>query len=81
MDSGREWLFVGDTVWSDDHIARVTPPPRLVSWVGREDVDAQVGWLRTLVELRTDHPEIGILVAHDAATWKRVLDEGAFEPL
>lgn len=55
--------------------------PRLIGWVGGEDAEQQGRLLRTLLDLRENHPELSILVAHDAPTWEALLARGAFERL
>lgn len=78
---GQEWLFVGDTVWTAEAMEEVRAKPRLVTWLGEEDAGEQARLVRTLVDLGRDHPEVGILVAHDAPTWERLLAEGTFQTL
>lgn len=80
-EAGNEWLFVGDTLWTGEALALERAKPRLIGWVGGEDAEQQGRLLRTLLDLRENHPEVSILVAHDAPTWEALLVSGAFERL
>jgi len=78
---GAELLFVGDTVWKAEALERVAPKPRIIGWVGGEDAEAQAGLLRFLVDLRREHPEVEVVVAHDEHQWARLRTSGLLRPL
>ena len=80
-EAGREWLFVGDTVWTREALELGRPKPRMIAWVGGEDEVLQGRLLRTLLDLQETHPEVGVLVSHDAETWQSLLADGTFERL
>jgi glyoxylase-like metal-dependent hydrolase (beta-lactamase superfamily II) len=81
MDDGAEWLFTGDTLWTAEALTHAAPKPRLIGWVGGEDEARQGALLRTLLDLRAAHPEVRILLSHDAPTWERLLADGTFARL
>lgn len=80
MRDGREWLFVGDTLWTAEALRTARMKPRLMGWAD-EDEPTQAALLRTLLDLRAAYPALEILVAHDAPTWRRMLKSGAMQPL
>lgn len=80
-DVGQEWLFVGDTLWTAEALTEERTKPRVIGWVGGEDAALQGRLLRTLLDLRRDNPEVGILIAHDARQWESLIAAEVFEPL
>ena len=79
--SGAEWLFVGDTLWTEAALEHGVSKPYIISWVGGEDGAQQAEYVRFLMDLRRDHPEVRIMVAHDEPTWVATLASGAMLPL
>ena len=76
MQSGQEFLFIGDIAWSQRNIEEQTGRPALVSWLFlQENRDQVAHQLRALLELQTNHPEVQIVVAHDSANLEQIIAE------
>lgn len=64
---GRELFYVGDLVWSWRNVEEARSRPRAVSeWFLHEDTEAVADQLRALITFHDAHPEVEILVSHDA---------------
>jgi glyoxylase-like metal-dependent hydrolase (beta-lactamase superfamily II) len=77
LRNGRELLFVGDVAWHFDQILELWYRPRLVTdvFLG-EDREAVMGQLRKLHDLAVANPALHIVVSHDVAQRRKLLDEG-----
>ena len=75
--SGREMLYVGDLVWSYRNIETGRSRPRAVArlYLG-EDSTAVADQLRAVIIFANAHPEVEIVVAHDADRLERQLTSG-----
>jgi len=74
--AGREWLLVGDTLWSHGALEHVAAKPHLITLFGEEDAEEQGRHLRFLADLAAQHPEVTILVAHAGERWEAALESG-----
>lgn len=70
---GKEFLFVGDVVWSMDNILTMTSRPLFSTFFGNEDAAQVANQIKTLNSLMND-AELHIIVAHDGARRKADLD-------
>lgn len=77
---GRELLYVGDLVWSYRNVETGRSRPRVVAeyFLG-EDTAAVADQLRALMTFAQAHPEVEILVSHDAARLERQIENGVVE--
>lgn len=77
---GEEYLFIGDVAWSMDNIRLPRDKPRLV---GRFFVGENTGrvreQLRVLHELHAAHPELNLVVSHDAPQHRTLFEEGLLQ--
>lgn len=76
----REILYVGDLVWSSRNLETARSRPRVVSqFFLHEDAPAVADELRALITFAELHPEVEILVSHDADLLERQIDLGVVE--
>jgi glyoxylase-like metal-dependent hydrolase (beta-lactamase superfamily II) len=77
----REVLYVGDLVWSYRNVETGRSRPRAVAeyFLG-EDTVAVADQLRALMTFAQSHPEVEILVSHDAARLERQIEKGVVRP-
>ncbi len=77
---GQEYLFVGDVAWSLDNIRLPRDKPRPVArfFVG-ENTGRVREQLRALHELRAGHPDLNLVVSHDAPGHRRLFQEGLLQ--
>lgn len=77
---GREILYVGDLVWSARNLQTARSRPRIVSeYFLHEDAAAVADELRALITFAELHPDVEILVSHDADLLERQIDLGVVE--
>lgn len=77
---GREILYVGDLVWSWRNLETGRSRPRIVSqYFLHEDAPAVADELRALITFAELHPEVEIVVSHDADMLERQIDLGVVE--
>jgi glyoxylase-like metal-dependent hydrolase (beta-lactamase superfamily II) len=65
---GREYLFVGDIVWTRDSIDRLTTRPRFLQWImfdPNEERERVLTQVRGLHDLQEAEPELVIVPSHD----------------
>jgi glyoxylase-like metal-dependent hydrolase (beta-lactamase superfamily II) len=74
---GREILYVGDLVWSYRNIETGRSRPRAVArlYLG-EDSTAVADQLRAVMTFATAHPDVEIVVSHDADRLEHQLATG-----
>ncbi|HBS03325.1 MAG TPA: hypothetical protein DEA96_00060 [Leptospiraceae bacterium] len=76
LQSGQEFLFVGDIAWSQKNIDEQTGRPALVSWIFlQENRDQVANQLRALLDLQTSNPEVQVVVAHDGENLQRIIEK------
>jgi len=77
---GRELLYVGDLVWSYRNVATGRSRPRAVAeyFLG-EDSRAVADQLRALMVFAGAHPEVEILVSHDAERLEDQIKRGILQ--
>lgn len=73
---GRELLFVGDIAWNERSLDEGRMRPLLLSLFLGENRRQVIDQLGALQKLRTEHPEVQIIVAHDGAALARVVGSG-----
>ncbi|PCJ71098.1 MAG: MBL fold metallo-hydrolase [Rhodobiaceae bacterium] len=77
LQSGQEYLFIGDVAWSYAGIERVLPRPNVVSWAflgeDRARTHAQVAELK---ELAAANPDLAIIVGHDGPRTRAQITAG-----
>jgi len=66
--SGRQVLFVGDTVWNAQAIALQAPKILLARRLADANADAVQRLIGLLHELKRQHPEVMLVPAHDRGT-------------
>jgi len=77
---GRELLYVGDLVWSHRNIEVGRSRPRAIAeYFLDEDTAAVANQLRGLMTFAQRHPEVEILVSHDAERLERQIAEGVLQ--
>ena len=77
---GREILYVGDLVRSARNLESGRSRPRIVSqYFLHEDAAAVADQLRALITFAELHPEVEIVVSHDADLLERQIDLGVVE--
>ena len=76
-DQGRELLYVGDLMWSYRNVEVERSRPRLVAeyFLG-EDTAAVADQLRAIMTFAQTHPEVEIVVSHDAERLERQIQQG-----
>ena len=78
---GRELLYVGDLVWSYRNLDAGRSRPRVVAeYFIDEDTAAVAQQLRALMTFARTHPEVEILVSHDAERLEDQLERGVLRP-
>ncbi len=78
---GQEFLFVGDIVWNMEGVRRLAARPRLVSMLFlQEDRDSVAQQIRAIHEFVAAHPDVNVVVAHDAQQWQDLLASGKIDP-
>jgi glyoxylase-like metal-dependent hydrolase (beta-lactamase superfamily II) len=77
---GREILYVGDLVWSYRNVETGRSRPRAVAeyFLG-EDTALVADELRALMTFAAAHPEVEILVSHDADRLERQIAKGVVQ--
>lgn len=74
---GEQFLFVGDLVWDRDNLEELTGRPRLVSeLLLGEDRLVVLDQLRWLHDFSRRHPEVHLVISHDASEYERYLADG-----
>jgi glyoxylase-like metal-dependent hydrolase (beta-lactamase superfamily II) len=80
LDSGAEYLFIGDSAWHMDGVRQITG--KAAPWI-KEDEEALLTQLKWLNELSRNEKDLTIVVSHDDEQRKdyinRKLLGGAFE--
>ncbi|MEQ8351507.1 MAG: MBL fold metallo-hydrolase [Leptospiraceae bacterium] len=77
MQSGQEFLFIGDIAWGQKNITEQTGRPALVSWLFlNEDRNQVAHQLKALLEMQNQYPEIQLVVAHDSQNLKKLIQNG-----
>jgi glyoxylase-like metal-dependent hydrolase (beta-lactamase superfamily II) len=76
LAGGREILFVGDVAWHLDQIRQLHYRPRLVTLMLGEDRPAVMAQLRALHDFMAAHPDVVVLVSHDAEQRQRLIADG-----
>ena len=62
MQSGQEFLFIGDIAWGQKNITEQTGRPALVSWLFlNEDRNQVAHQLKALLEMQNQYPEIQLV--------------------
>jgi glyoxylase-like metal-dependent hydrolase (beta-lactamase superfamily II) len=75
---GREYLFLGDIVWSVENLKRETNRPLLVSLMMREDLDAARGEIRWIIDNLYKNPNntVTYVVFHDGEQLSEYIGAG-----
>jgi len=74
---GRELLYVGDLMWSYRNLEAARSRPRVVAeYFLDEDTGAVAGQLRAVTTFVEAHPEVEVLVSHDAQRLERQIEHG-----
>ena len=73
LDSGREYLLIGDAAWHMDGVRQVTG--KAAPWI-TEDEPAVLDQLRWLNQLSTSEPNIVIVASHDDEEHKDLIRRG-----
>jgi glyoxylase-like metal-dependent hydrolase (beta-lactamase superfamily II) len=73
LDSGREYLLIGDAAWHMDGVRQVTG--KAAPWI-TEDEPAVLDQLRWLNQLSTTDPNIVIVASHDDEEHKDLIRRG-----
>jgi len=80
LADGRELLFIGDVAWHMDAIRELHyRPPLVTDHFLNEDREAVLHQLRRLHDLDREHPELAIVVSHDAEQRAALLEAGLVE--
>jgi len=67
LANGREFLFVGDTVWNGDAISELRYRPRFITdWIIGENRETAIHQLRALRDLVDSGEGVHLVIAHDA---------------
>lgn len=77
---GAEWLFVGDTAWTERSLDWRVAKPALLGLLGLEDGPQQAAYVGFLADLRAQHPSLRVMVAHEGPAWEQALADGALKP-
>lgn len=81
LESGAEFLFVGDVVWDMENVSRLTGRPRIVTdWIVVEDREAVLEQIRMLHDFSRRHDEVHIVVSHDEGQYRAYLKSGLIGP-
>ena len=74
LRDGREFLFVGDIIWTMDNVRKLRGRPRIVTdYLLGEDRDVVLEQIRMLRDFRRKHPDVYMVVAHDAAQYRELV--------
>jgi glyoxylase-like metal-dependent hydrolase (beta-lactamase superfamily II) len=76
LADGRELLFVGDIAWHRSSIERERVRPLAASLYLHEERQPVADQLAALHALQREHPEVAIIVAHDAEQLRRNVAAG-----
>lgn len=79
LQSGKEYLYVGDVAWHEANITKECGRPRLVQWFllsPREDRAAVYNQLRALHDLKEEMPDLHIIAGHDPAQIESLVTSG-----
>lgn len=77
LQSGVEYLFVGDIAWKMRNIDEQRGRPAVVSWIFlQEDREQVAQQLLALKNLKSSHPELRLVVAHDGEDLERLRNGG-----
>jgi glyoxylase-like metal-dependent hydrolase (beta-lactamase superfamily II) len=77
---GREYLFIGDIVWTMTNIDRLKTRPRLLQYLffdPKEDRKAVLRQVRALHDIAAANPALTIVPCHDGAHIDRLISDGA----
>lgn len=66
LQSGREYLFAGDTASMFANVQRPTPRARLMTdWLAPEDRRAVIGWLKAIKPMTEARKPVTVIPSHD----------------
>lgn len=80
LESGEEFLLVGDIAWHMDNITKPKHHPRFISFLSGEEKEKNVHLLRWLHNLDRDIPKLHIVVAHDGEQMDGYVAAGLIGP-
>lgn len=81
LQDDQEFLFVGDIIWDMDNISKLTGRPRLVTdWFIEEDREVVLEQIRMLHDFTRRHPDVRLVVAHDAGQYRAYTSSGLISP-
>ena len=73
LETGKEYLFVGDSAWHMDNIRMVKGKD--ASWI-KEDDDALMAQLKWLNGLEKSEKNLSIVVSHDDEQRQQYIEKG-----
>lgn len=79
---GKEYLFIGDIVWTMTNVANLKTRPRILQYLffdPDEDRKAVLRQVRALHDLAKAEPDLVIVPEHDGAYLETLIADGAFE--
>lgn len=80
LADGTELLLLGDVAWHMDQLRQLHYRPRLVTdWFLGEDRGAVMAQWRTLHGWITAHPEVHLVVSHDADQRRELIASGILQ--
>lgn len=77
MQTGAEFLLIGDIAWQEANLEKEKTRARVVSLIMGEDDEAIVHQLRAVLDFKKANPTVDVVVAHDIPAMERRYTSGA----